>query len=169
MGASVEALQEEAVAADLEMLSRSIRESREFRALLKSPVIKRAKKLEVLRAAFEGRVSPLTMEFLLLLAEKGREDVLGQVVIEFRRLRDERLGIVPLELTAATELTKDQADAIRLRFEKLTQKSVRVAFTVDTSLKGGFRARLGDTVYDGSIKRQLELLRLRFAQGDGLN
>lgn len=169
LGASVEARQEEAVAADLEMLSTAIRESRDFRAFLKSPVIKREKKLEVVRAAFEGRVAPLSMEFLLLLAEKGREGMLAQTVVEFRRMRNERLGIVSLGLSAATELSKEQSDLIRKRFEELTKKTVRVEFSLDPALIGGFRARMGDTVYDGSVQRQLELLRLRFAQGDGLN
>ncbi|MEK6651174.1 MAG: ATP synthase F1 subunit delta [Bacteroidota bacterium] len=156
---------EQRVAADLEMLHTALHDSRELRMLLKSPVVKSEKKMDVLRAVFADRVDPLTMEFLALLAEKGREDTLEQVVVEFRRMRDDRLGIVTLDLSAATVLSKEQSDAIRQRFESLTGKKVRMAFSVDAGLKGGFRARVGDTVYDGSIRRQLELLRQRFAEG----
>ena len=156
---------EERVAADMEMLHASLHDSRDLRLLLKSPVVKSEKKLDVLRAVFSDRIDTLTMEFLSLLAEKGREETLAQVVVEFRRMRDERLGIVTLGVAAASALTKEQSDSIRKRFESLTGKTVRMEFSIDAGLKGGFRARVGDTVYDGSIRRQLELLRKRFAEG----
>lgn len=169
LDASAEAKREAQVSQDLDTLSALIRGSNELRLLLKSPVVKREKKQEALRAVFEGRVEPLTLEFIGLLAEKGREQALPLVVEEFRRLRNERLGVVSLDVTSATPLSKEQTEAIRLRFAELTNKTVNVAVAVDASLKGGFSARLGDTVYDGSIRRQLELLRLRFAAGEGAN
>jgi F-type H+-transporting ATPase subunit delta len=159
---------EERIAADLEMLQAVIHGSAELRLLLKSPVVKRDKKQQALRAAFEGRTDQLTLEFISLLAEKGRESSLPQVVVEFRRLRNERLGIVAVDVSAATPLSAEQTESIRRRFEQITQKTVRVAVDVDPSLKGGFSARLGDTVYDGSIRRQLELLRQRFAAGEAV-
>ncbi len=157
------------VATDLEMLHGLIQASPELRSVLKSPIIKREKKQIALRAAFEGRVEPLTLEFISLLAEKGREEALPQVVVEFRRLRDDRLGMVGLEVTTAAALSSEQTEAIRRRFEQLTGKTVKIGVNIDPLLKGGFSARLGDTVYDGSIRRQLELLRRRFALGDGVN
>jgi F-type H+-transporting ATPase subunit delta len=166
LDAAAGAQREERVAADLDMLHALIQGSAELRMLLKSPVVKREKKRQALRAAFEGRVEPLTLEFIGLLAEKGREQALPQVVEAFRRLRNERLGIVSLDVTSATPLSPEQSDAIRRRFEQLTKKTVTMAVAVDAALKGGFAARLGDTVYDGSIRRQLELLRERFAAGD---
>ena len=72
-------------------------------------------------------------------------------------------------MRAATELTKDQQQTIVKRFEGITRKKIRVAFSIDKQLKGGFVARVGDTVYDGSVRRQLELLRERFAEGVGRN
>lgn len=167
LDAAAGAGREERVAADLEMLHAAIRGSSELRLLLKSPVVKQEKKRGALRAAFEGRVEPLTLEFLVLLTDKGREQTLSQVVVEFRCLRDLRLGIVSLDVSSATALSADQTETLRRRFESLTKKKVHVTVTVDAGLKGGLTARLGDTVYDGSIRRQLELLRQRFALGDG--
>ena len=166
LDASADAGSEQRVAADLEMLHGIIQASPELRTVLKSPVVKREKKQQALRAAFEGRVDPLTLGFIALLAEKGREDTLPQVIVEFRRLRDVRMGIVALNVSAATELSAEQTDAIRKRFEQVTKKTVKIAVTIDAALKGGFSARLGDTVYDGTIRRQLELLRLRFETGE---
>jgi F-type H+-transporting ATPase subunit delta len=161
--------QGERIADDLEIVWKAIRESREFLALLKSPVITKEKKRAVLTEVFKPRISSFSFNFLNLILDKGREDILGDIIHEFFRLRDDRLGIVVLEVQAATELSKSQQQAIVKRFEEITKKKVRVSFSIDKELKGGFVARVGDTVYDGSVQRQLQLLRERFAEGVGSN
>lgn len=167
--AAVEQKLLEKVAADCESLSRLIRESREFRLFLKSPVIKGARKQELLREMVEKKVQALTLSFLLLLAEKGREDILDEIMTQFFALRDDLLGIVSVDLKAATQLSDSQQESIRKKFEGITRKKVRLAFSLEKELKGGFIARVGDTMFDGSIKRQLELLRERFGEGIGSN
>ena len=142
-----------------------IDQSRDLRSFLRSPVLKSAKKAAVLRTVFEKDVTPLTMNFLLLLVNKNRESVLPEVIGELFRLHDERQGTVTLELKAATDLSESQRSAIARRFEQMLKKTVRVSFSIDATLKGGILARLGDTVYDGSVKRQLEMLREQFARG----
>jgi F-type H+-transporting ATPase subunit delta len=159
----------ERIAGDLELVAKAIRESREFLALLKSPVLTKEKKRTVISAVFKSRLSSFSLGFLNLVLDKGREDLLGDIIQEFFRLRDERLGIAVLEVRAATELTKTQQQAIVKRFEEITRKKVRASFSIDKDLKGGFVARVGDTVYDGSVQRQLQLLRERFAEGVGSN
>ncbi len=157
------------LASDLEVVAGAVKASREFAAFLKSPVIPREKKRGVLMELFRKKLSPFSFSVLNLVLDKGREDVLEDIIAEFFRLRDERLGIVTLEIRAAAELSAAQQKAIVKRFETLTKKKVRVAYSVDEQLKGGFVARVGDTVYDGSVRRQLELLRERFAEGVGRN
>jgi F-type H+-transporting ATPase subunit delta len=161
--------QGERLAEDLELVRKAMRESREFLALLKSPVISKEKKRAVFTAAFKSRISALSFNFLNMILDKGREDVLGDIIGEYFKLRDDRLGIVTLDVRAATELSKSQQQTIVQRFEEITQKKIRVSFSIDKQLKGGFIARVGDTVYDGSVRRQLELLRDRFAEGVGRN
>jgi F-type H+-transporting ATPase subunit delta len=159
----------EKVSDDCAMLQRLLMDSREFQLFLKSPVIKRDKKQTAMQGMFAKKVNPVTMSFLELLTGKGREDILAEILQQYSALRDDRLGIVNVEIKAATELSKDQHDSFKKKFEGLTRKSVRLAFSLDKHLKGGFIARVGDTVYDGSVKRQLELLRERFAEGVGSN
>jgi F-type H+-transporting ATPase subunit delta len=161
--------QGERLAGDLEMVLKAVKESPEFLALLKSPVISKEKKRTVLREVFKSRIGDLSFRFLNMIVEKGREDVLADIISEYFRLRDDRLGIVTLDVRAATELSKSQQQTIVQRFEEMTQKKIRVTFSIDKQLKGGFVARIGDTVYDGSVRRQLELLRERFAEGVGRN
>jgi len=157
------------VIADMELMDRMIRESRDLLMFLDSPVVKKDKKRSVLTEVFGGTIHELTMSFVLLLVERERENILNEIITQFFVLRDERLGIVGVEIRAAEELSKDQHEKIQKRFEGMTQKKVRLAFSIDKQLKGGFLARVGDTVFDGTVKRQLELLRKRFEEGVGSN
>ncbi len=150
------------IAEDLRQLQRTIRESKEFHLFLKSPVIKREKKREVMRDLFAGSVDGITQQFFDLLAEKGREDVLPEIIEAFFRLEDERQGIVEVGVSAAVDLTAEQEQQLRTQFEGLTGKKIRIAFRRDPALVGGFVARVGDTVFDGSVKRQLQRLREQF-------
>ncbi len=161
--------QGEQLAGDLELIGATIRESHELAALLKSPVISKEKKRAVLAALFQPKIGGLALSFLNLVLAKGREDLIADIIGEFFRLRDDRLGIIALEVRAAGELTGDQQKSIVKRFEEITQKKIRVSFSIDKQLRGGFVARVGDTVYDGSVRRQLELLRQHFAEGVGSN
>ncbi|HEX9615591.1 MAG TPA: ATP synthase F1 subunit delta [Bacteroidota bacterium] len=159
----------DAVSKDLEMLERLMKESRELHVFLKSPVIKTDKKQLVIQEMFGTKIHALTMDFLLLLAKKGREELLPDIVQQFFSLLDEKLGIVNVEIRSATDLSKTQHERIQQKFESMTKKKVRLSFSIDKVLKGGFVARVGDTMFDGSVKRQLELLRERFAEDGGLN
>jgi F-type H+-transporting ATPase subunit delta len=133
------------VSDDLAGIRQIIQESHEFQLFLKSPVIKAEKKRQVFEATFTKSVQPLTLEFLSLLAKKGREDTLPSI-------------------TAAADLSNQQTTQLEKRFEAYSKKKVRIAATVDKQLIGGFVVRIGDTVFDGSVKRQLELLRHRFVE-----
>jgi F-type H+-transporting ATPase subunit delta len=161
--------QGERLAGDLELIQKAMKESVELQSFLKSPVISKEKKRAVLSELFKARMGTLAFDFLNLLVEKGREDVLESILVEYFKMRDDQLGIITLQLRAGVDLTFDQQNTIAKRFEEMTRKKIRVVFSVDKQLKGGFVARVGDTVYDGSVSRQLELLRSRFAEGTGRN
>jgi F-type H+-transporting ATPase subunit delta len=159
----------EEVAEDLTKLRTLMKESRDFAVFLRSPVIKREKKREVLKSLFEKKFHAATNEFLSLLAKKGREDALPEIIKEFFRLRDVGLGIVNVDVRSAVELSRQHSTQLEKTFEGYTKKKVRLLLTIDKQLKGGFVAKIGDTVFDGSVTRQLELLRQRFERGEGAN
>ena len=142
--------------------------SQEFRLLLHSPVIKREKKAVILKELFSEKITPLMLNFLLLLAEKGRENALSEIVEEYFKLNDERLGIVNVHLTSAAGLTQNQSDVLVEYFENSTSKKIQIHADVDKKLIGGFMARVGDTVFDGSVRRQLEVLRHRMVEQGAL-
>ena len=153
------------VVQDLGLLRQTAKDSRDFAQFLRTPVVKKERKKEVIKLLFESKVSALILDFLFLLCEKGREEILPAMITQFFILLDERLGIVNVDVKSAVELSGEQIDRIQRQFEGITQKKVRVAAHLDALLKGGFVARVGDTVFDGSVRHQLERMRERFLEG----
>ena len=150
---------------DLERIDAVLRGSRELVMVLKSPVISSGKKTAVLDAIFGTRLSDMTKVFLRLLVAKGREDHLSDIIVQFRALRDLREGTIAVDVVSAVALTPAQQRELTRELASYTQKQVRLGFRLDPAIRGGMIVRLGDTVLDGSLRRQLERLRDQLADG----
>jgi F-type H+-transporting ATPase subunit delta len=150
---------------DMQNIKKLIDESKEFRLFLHSPVVSKEKKERALSSIFGKKVDPVSLQFLLLLVHKNRENILRDIIETFCGLRDEKLGIVNVRIKTAVKLTKPQEERLLRHFEAYTKKKAKASFTIDKSINGGFIVQIGDTVLDSSIKRQLELLRQKFAEG----
>jgi F-type H+-transporting ATPase subunit delta len=154
------------VAADLTAMGTLLATSRELRVLLSSPVIREGKKKAVFQELWGTRVNRTTMAFVLLLTHKQREYVLQDVIKEYHALRDEKLGVIGADVQTAVPMSAAQEQDITARLTRSTGKRVQVRAAVDAAIKGGLVVRIGDTVVDASIRRQLERLRERFQEGE---
>ncbi len=155
----------DAIAADLELIRKTLEASRELRRLVASPIVSVERKQRVFRELFGARVNSITLSFLELLTEKQREKILPEVIEQYLALRDERYGIVNVDVAAAIEVTPQQERRLAEQLERYTKKKVRLRFTIDKAILGGLRVKIGDTVLDASVKHQLALLRERLAHG----
>jgi F-type H+-transporting ATPase subunit delta len=153
------------VAGDLELVEQTLRESRELRRLLDSPVVTPARKKAIFRELFASKIGTETLAFLDLLFTKNREALLPAIVQEYAALSDQRDGIMNADVTTAVELAQPQQERLRAELERYTGKKIRIRAAIDRSLKGGWRVQIGDTVLDASVRRQMELLRQRFLEG----
>jgi F-type H+-transporting ATPase subunit delta len=152
----------EAVAVELAVFEQALAGSTELRNVLLSPAVKPAlKRAVVARLAGDAGLSRLVTNFLYVLIDHRRTAMLSEIRQAFRGIVDERLGAVEVEVAAARELTDEQHGQIALRLGRLTGKKVRCRFAADSSLIGGMVARIGSTIYDGSVRGQLEALRRR--------
>lgn len=158
----------EKISADLESVAALIAVSREFRLLLSSPVVPPAKKADVIREIFAKRVGSDTLNMMLLMIEKHRENVLAEMIRQFQTLRDEKMGFINVDVTSAVEFTGPQEKELQKQLEKTTKKKVRVRFALDHAIAGGLVIRIGDTVLDASVRHQLDLLKQRFVAGGPL-
>jgi F-type H+-transporting ATPase subunit delta len=151
------------LSADFTLIEEMIKQSKEFRLFLESPVINNGKKKRAVKALFENKVDELTLKFLLLLAAKNREAILQSIIFQFNCLLDEKNNIVNAEVTTVVPFTESQTSDLKRRLESLTKKTVRLSYKIDPKLIGGFHIKIQDQVFDGSILQQFKLIRDRFA------
>jgi F-type H+-transporting ATPase subunit delta len=158
---------EQAAAADefLQAVSRAIDESTEFKALLLNPAMLRADRLKVLQAVAREKGMPETvMRFLAQIVDHNRTAALQSIAELFHIERERKIGIVPVEMTTASPLSDDLFERSQKALEHLTGRKVRLTCQVDPAILGGALTVVGSTIYDGSIRTQLNQLRRRMAQ-----
>jgi len=138
--------------------------SGERRNALTSPAVSPARKRAVVgRLADQLGVAKMVRNFLLVLSDHRRLAALPQMIDSFEILLDARLGFVRAELSSAREMDEGQKAALGDELSRLTGKKVRPRFAVEPELIGGVIVRIGSTVYDGSVRGQLDSLARRLA------
>jgi F-type H+-transporting ATPase subunit delta len=131
------------------------------RQFLETPRVDTAAKKRALRASFQGRVPELFLRFLLVVVEKRRQTLIGQIAREYRALVDEARGRVRADITLAREPDEALEREIVATLERQLGKTVVPSFVVDPGLVGGVVIRIGDRILDGSIRRRVSDLRRR--------
>ncbi|MCC6862542.1 MAG: ATP synthase F1 subunit delta [Bryobacterales bacterium] len=148
--------------AQLRRVEETFRASDELRNALSSPAVPPARKRAVVsRMAEMLGVSRSVRNFLLVLIDHRRVGLLAEIAEAFDVLLDERLGVARAQVTAARELSDAQKARLQQELSRLTGRPVRLRYAVDPQLIGGVVARIGSTVYDGSVAGQLEALNRR--------
>jgi len=155
----------ETVDGDVAAIRDAVGKSRELALLFASPVINAGKKRTIIETLFAEHISDLSLRFLLLLNDKGRADMVESVLAEYRKLRNRQLGIVEAEARSAMKLSDGEVDALKNKFAEQTGLDVHLSVETDASLLGGVVVRVGDTVYDGSLKRRLSVMRTQLEGG----
>jgi F-type H+-transporting ATPase subunit delta len=150
---------------DLKDVQASVLASRELEMFFASPIISRQRKRDGVKGLFEGKVSAYTVATLLLLVEKNREDILSDIIEAVFTLHREREGIIRSRITSAVEMQQEQRLRLDEALRKVSGKKVETEYVIDPDIMAGLVVRLDDTVYDGSVRRQLQRLRARFISG----
>lgn len=152
----------DAVDEDVTLLRDSLQETTHPLArFFENPVIPKEKKDAVLESLLSDRVTGLTLRFLRLLVEKDRETMTSAVLDQYQALRDEQRGIVDAHVRVARPLSDDDREALLGALETQTGKSIRLHVKEEPDLLGGVVIRIGDQVFDGSVRNKLSALRDR--------
>ena len=154
---------------DMELVYNTLDKSKELRNILGNPIISSEKKASILEEIFTGKVSDDIKNFLNLIVNKGRENILFEISNRFLQLCDEKLNRIKVEITSAIELSNDQKESITKKLEEITKKQIIASYNLDNSILGGFKARFNDTVVDASVQHQLELLKKKLFEEDYLS
>jgi F-type H+-transporting ATPase subunit delta len=144
-----------------------LRSSIELQHALTTPSVPANRKRAVIqRIGYIVEISQITRNFLYVLVDHGRIASLTHIIHSFELAVDERLGFARAEVSSASELTEAQQTELRTALERISGKRLRARYAVDGALIGGVVARIGSTVYDGSVRGQLDTLERRMrAQG----
>jgi len=161
---SAAGLQPDVALNQLRAFEAALAASHELQNALNTPAVPASRKrVVVARIAGILKLSLIARNFLFVLIDHRRIALLGEILHSFELIVDERLGFARAEISSPRELTESQRGAINARLERLTGKRIRMRFAVDPALIGGVVARIGSTVYDGSVRGQLQTLGRRLS------
>jgi len=155
----------EAGLVQLESFAALLKEEPDARRLLENPTIagdRRNKLLQEIASAlgFDKRVR----NFVGILLDKGRLELLEEIIDAYRRLLDDRMGIVRALVTAARPLDVAEQNELAAKLMERTGKKIRMEVAIDASLIGGVVAQVGSTIYDGSVRTQLQAFKNRLVE-----
>jgi len=151
----------DAVAADLTLVRDSLEQNAQWREWLANPQVPMQNKQEAVRQLYGEKVAPEALHLLLVLLKNRRATLIGQVINNYLDLMDEHKGVVHAQVASAFPLTEAEEAGIAASLEKLTGKTVVLHKEVDPELIGGILVRIGDRLYDGSVRGLLQRLEKR--------
>lgn len=155
----------EATLQDVQLVDATIRASREFASLLRSPIIKADKKQAIFDAVLGGKLGSLTRSFVKLLTDKGREGNLAEITASFISQYREMKNISTVKLITAAPVGEQVKEDIRQKVAAaMPGKTVEMSTEVRQELIGGFVLEMGDRLVDASIRRDLADIRKQFLQ-----
>ncbi len=149
----------EDIYADMAYIQNLCHLSKDFVAMLKSPVIKVAKKIEIISAILDGKVSEITLRFLSIISKNRREFIIPSLSEQFILMYKDSKGLKEVNLFSATKLPKAVIDEIAVTMEKQIHKTIEINESIDESLIGGFIINIDDQQFDASIKTKLVRLK----------
>ncbi len=159
---ALENRQADLIKLELAQFAAMVRDSDELHAFLANPSIARASK----HAAIEQLVARMgasrtLRNYLFVIVDQRRAGLLIEIEQAFSALLDARQGITQATVTSAAELTPVERAEMDAALVKLTGKKVQAKYSTDAALIGGAVVRIGSTIYDGSVRAQLERMRVR--------
>ena len=134
-----------------------IASSNELRQVVDSPTITVDEKRRIFNKLIERvKPRPTTANFIQVLLQNHRLGQLAAINKRFAQVLDERSGVVAATVTTARPMDGISQDTLRENLAALTGKKVRLSFETDGELIGGLVTRIGSTIYDGSVRNQLQ-------------
>ena len=149
---------------ELDQFAGLVASSPELSNVWGNPSVPSPQKLKLLDsiAAQSGVARPMR-NLLAILIDKRRIGALPEIAAQFKNEVNERLGFADAEITSARELAAGERSSLEAQLSAATGKKVRARYLRDASLLGGAVARVGSTIYDGSVRGQLQKMKAAIA------
>jgi F-type H+-transporting ATPase subunit delta len=148
------------ILSELEDVAATYRHNGELCNVFESPAIPLADRTKVLAAILERMgTAAVILNFLRVLVANYRMSLIDQVAQAFRKVAYEHLGVTEVRIESATALSDAERQALRGRFADITGRQVELEFHLNPELLGGVLAQIQSTVYDGSVRGNLQRMR----------
>jgi F-type H+-transporting ATPase subunit delta len=153
------------IGSELESVVTALRDNRDLHHALMSPQVPPASRIGVVRTLAErASLAPPLAKLLVLLAERGRLELLPDLLAVYRERLLAHQNIVQASVTSAAPLSNETVHTLQQRLSDATGKHVQLAADVDPDLIAGIVTRIGSTVYDGSVRTQLHKLKQQLVE-----
>ena len=175
LGKEVGMAELERYGASLSALGEAVEKTPKLAEAFRNPVLSSEEKKKVVLALLDvagvgakpaGDEEPVEKRFCALLADKGRLDLLPAIAADFGVMLDDACGISRGVVTTAVELDEEYMDKIKSKLESQTGRKLVLEFVIDPAIIGGIVLRVGDSVYDASLRAQLDNLRESIKRGE---
>lgn len=147
---------------DMQLVEAVLDDSKELRAVLKSPVIKADKKMSILEEIFGAKLDKLSIEFLRIVGEKGRDAILVEIVESFVEQVKHHKHIMVAKVVTATPMTDANREKIKAIIEKVHNGELEIIEEVDKNIIGGFILNIADKRIDASVAGKIRELKKEF-------
>lgn len=149
---------------ELEKVIQAINEVENLKEYLDHLLIPAKDKKEQISKIFAGQISSVTLNFLLMVIDKKREVYMELIVEEYKDLADESRNIAKAHLVTAKEVSEQEVKELAAKLSASTGKTVYLKQSVDPSLIGGVKIRIGDQIIDGTVAKKLEMLKMQLKE-----
>jgi F-type H+-transporting ATPase subunit delta len=139
-------------------------QSAELRTFLGSPAVDTEAKHAVIEKLIARLgASKILRNFLFVIADRHRTQLLPEILVTFQQVLRQRQDVAEAEISSAVELSAAQKKDLAATLARLTGKKIETKYSLDPALIGGAVVRIGDTIYDGSLRNRLNEMRTRLA------
>ncbi len=153
----------DSILGDMNFISQVSTESNDFTMMLSSPIVKSDKKQTIFNIIFD-QFEKESKDFIQLVLENRREEMLPAIAIAFDTLVKEYRGIVPITIVSAIKLEEATKEAILARVKAAVEGDLEVTEEIDKSLIGGFLVKMGDLHMDATVSNQFNNLKQRLTR-----
>ncbi|HEX6822463.1 MAG TPA: ATP synthase F1 subunit delta [Candidatus Sulfotelmatobacter sp.] len=144
----------------LRQIAALFEQSADLRRVWENPAVPAEQKRKLLDVIAErDGIDRPVRNLVAVLIDHRRLNLLARIVEQFERELDRRMGLADAQISSARELGDAEKRTLEAEIAKLTGKRVRAQYGLDASLLGGAVVRIGSTIYDGSVKGQLERIK----------
>lgn len=145
------------ITSDVSLIGTYISNTPNLQKFFTNPTVTVFDKKKVLEEVFSEYIGKITLQFLTFVADKGRLNLLADIVATFSELAFEHTSIKVVDVTSAIQLSVEQQDALVSKLKEVTaSEQIKLNLSVDPTLIGGFVVKIGSQLIDNSLKTQLQ-------------